>query len=301
MKQSNKKFNEAKKLKNDEWKSYIVDIELGLRQTKLSIADVICCCNDYDSDFKNYFANVLARNKGTKWPPVAYATFVEFNPKGKAKVLEVDCDLKVKQKTLKGTGDFASEEVIDLINKANIVITNPPFSKFREFVELLVKLEKSFLIMGPKNACAYRWYFRLWKESKVWYGYTENDNFWFQNQKGEWKKFRNIAWHAKGISTKEKPFLLNGPKYKKENYLLLENYKNCIFVDKIKNIPIDYNDLMAVPPSFGYKLNRRQFDLIDIIEPVVNEKRLYTKIIIKKTKAEFLHEPYHKIDWSKNE
>ena len=309
MKQSNKKFNEAKRLPNDNWKTSLCDINLELKSKLWGFNNeiILCCCNDYNSAFKEYFYKIikdwnkhyLAGTKQVYKTHIDKAIFTEYNPNGNAKVLEIDHNLKETKKILKGTGAFASEEVIALIKEATIIVTNPPFSKFREFVELLIKYNKNFFIIGPKNACAYRWYFRLWKEYKINYGATWNDDFIFENEQGEKVKFRNIAWHSNIRIGKE--MLYSNKKFNKKNYPLLENYKNCIFVDKIKNIPIGYKGLMAVPPSFGYRLNRFQYELVDLIEPVINEKRGYTKIIIKRTKAEFLHKPYHKIEWDKNE
>ena len=283
---SNKSFNKAKKAKNDNWKTYIYDIVKHMKQVSFDFADIICCCNDYDSEFRKYFENIMERAKGTIKTPISYLTVVEYNPKGKARVFEMDNELKKKEKVLEGTGDFNSPEVINLIKEATVVITNPPFSIFREFVELLIKLSKSFVIIGPKNACAYRWYFKLWKEGKIEYGYPATETFWFQNKKGEWKSFGNIAWHVGGHVwvRGDKEYMLRGPKFKERKYPLLENYKDCILVDKISNIPVDYWGLMAVPASFGYKLHTAQFNLIDLIEPVINGKRGYTKIIIKRKK-----------------
>ena len=280
MKQSNKKFNRAKKLKNDEWRTYIVDITKELRAISFWGDTVLCCCNDYDSAFKDYFVNLMANYTNFKTPPIVKAIFTEYNPNGNAKVLEVNSELKTTKKILKGKGDFASEEVIALIKEATIIVTNPPFSKFREFVELLIKYDKKFVIIGPKNACAYRWYFKLWKEWEIDYGDTVDDNFWFQNKEGEWTKFRNIAWHTHLVAGLDKEKFLRGPNYVKESYPLLENYP-AIYVDKVDNIPIDYKGLMAVPPSFGYRLNKDQFEIVDIIEPIIKGKRKYTKIIIR--------------------
>ena len=288
MKQSNQKFNRAKKIKNDNWKTWTENIinELGEPEELIRpcypmwLENVLCCCNDFGSNFENYFRDLFCEEKKKNFPSIAKVVLTEYKIKGRSKVLEITWNQEEdKVKLLKGNGDFASKEIINLIKKSSIVITNPPFSKLREFIELLVKLNKKFLIIGPKNACAYRWYFKLWKEGKVGYGQNFNDNFWFQNQKGEWKKFGNIAWHTNMKITKW-DFIM-GPEYKEGKYPFLENYKECIFVDRASNIPVNYKGLMAVPPSFGYRLNKLQFELIDIIEPVINGERKYTKIIIR--------------------
>ena len=290
---TNKNFNRAKKLKNDEWKTNIESIELELghpkdmkRKYSMWLDNVLCCCNDIDGAFRDYFTEMALFHASTieRYQPIWQVVFTEYKESGQARMVKIDRDGKKTESLLKGNGDFESNEIKELIKEATFIITNPPFSKFRKFVELLTKYkwhQKKFLIIGPKNACAYKWYFELWKEGKINYGNTFNDNFWFQNKEGEWKIFRNIAWHTNLIAQKW-PFVV-GPKYKKENYFMLENYP-AIFVDKVKNIPVDYDGLMAVPPSFGYRLDKNQFELVDRIEPIIDGKKKYTKIIIKKIK-----------------
>ena len=219
-------------------------------------------------------------------------------------------------KHLKGDGDFRSQECIELLKQSDIVVTNPPFSLFREYVEQLIKYNKKFLIIGNKNAITYKEIFKLIKENKLWAGvmpmgydmlfnvpdeyakrmlktgklgsqykiinglvYGRSPSVWFTNLDIE-KRHEDLILY--------KTYLGNEKEYPK-----YDNY-NAINVDKTKDIPIDYKGAMGVPISFLDKYNPDQFEILgdsryikgeceDI--NIINGKKLYRRIIIRNKKS----------------
>lgn len=173
---------------------------------------------------------------------------------------------------LQGNGDFRSDECIALLKEADIVVTNPPFSLFREYVAQLIEYEKKFLIIGNKNAITYKEIFPLLKENKMWTGYRGfSGGMWFYSEyEGKTekvidnKKVINVPsiWFTNLDHKKRHEELELYKKYTPEEY---PKYDNCdaINVDRTADIPEDYYEKMGVPITFLDKYNPEQFEIID--------------------------------------
>lgn len=177
---------------------------------------------------------------------------------------------------LVGEGDFRSEESIELLKQADIVVTNPPFSLFREYVAQLVEYDKKFLILGDQNAITYKETFKLIKEDKLWLGYDNGGTKWFQvpmdydipteSRKKivdgvKYFSMGRIVWFTNLDTIKRNQEITLYKKYNPKEHLDYINYK-AINVDKVSDIPMDYNKVMGVPITFLDKYNPKQFEII---------------------------------------
>lgn len=210
-----------------------------------------------------YRLEITAKNKGDKQP-------VKIN--------------------LKGDGDFRSPECVELLKEADIVITNPPFSLFREYVAQLMEYNKKFLIIGNDNCRTYKEIFKLIKENKIWCGYTRVKEF--GQPDGTFKKFGNVGWYTNLDVKKRHEEMILYETYK-GNEKKYPKYDNCnaIEVSRLKDIPLDYDGAMGVPISFLDKYNPGQFEIIkfrkgdDDKDLAINGEYTYFRIIIKNNKA----------------
>ena len=159
-----------------------------------------------------------------------------------------------------GDGDFASDECIEYMKQADIIVTNPPFSEFRKYVELLMEYEKKFIIIGSKNAITYKEFFPLLKDDKVWIGFTNVKSF--KQPDGTFENFGNIGWFTNwGISKRNEELDLFCRYYgHEEDYPKHDNY-DAINVDKVSEIPVDNEGIMGVPITFLDKYNPEQFEI----------------------------------------
>ena len=210
-------------------------------------------------------------------------------------------------------GDFRSKDCMELLKLADIVVTNPPFSLFREYVAQLVEHNKKFLIIGNKNAITYKETFKLIKENRLWIGYTPmsvdllfNTNKETQEQILKSKKIGSAykiidgvvklrsqsIWVTNLTHKKRNEILETIASYKKnpEQYPKYDNY-DAINVDKTIEIPLDYDGIMGVPITFLDKHNPKQFEILGLDDhrvewrgrgPDLNGKALYRRIIIRK-------------------
>lgn len=160
---------------------------------------------------------------------------------------------------LQAEGDFRSDESVELLKQADIVVTNPPFSLFREYAAQLMEHEKKFLIIGNDNAIAYKDFFVYIKENKVWAGYSKVKEF--KQPNGTTKKFGNVGWYTNLDTTKRHEKLTLYKKYNATEYPKYVNY-NAIEVGKVTDIPIDYSGEMGVPITFLDKYNPQQFEIV---------------------------------------
>ncbi|WP_255565835.1 adenine-specific methyltransferase EcoRI family protein [Mycoplasma sp. E35C] len=208
-------------------------------------------------------------------------------------------ELTTLKKPLQGDGDFRSQECLDLLKKCDFVITNPPFSLFREFVDILIKSKKKFIIIGNQNATSYKEIFKLLKNNKVWYGMTRPTEFItkYEISNGhiqpiETQKFGNILWFTNVDHSNRHIELVLYKKYTKQEYPKYDNY-DAINVDKVKDIPIDYDGAIGVPITFLDKYNPDQFEILGCMSsttvdeysfgyPYVKGKKKYARIVIKK-------------------
>lgn len=178
---------------------------------------------------------------------------------------------------MKGDGDFRSKECIELLKEADIVVTNPPFSLFREYMAQLMDYEKKFLIIGNQNNATYKEIFPLIKSNKIWLGYKSGDmafkvptdyeeratRFWIDETGQRWRSMGNICWYTNLDIKKRHENLILYKTYSAEEYPSYINY-DAIEVSKIELIPLDYDGVMGVPITFLDKYNPDQFEIIGI-------------------------------------
>lgn len=178
---------------------------------------------------------------------------------------------------LKGDGDFRSDECIALMDEATIVCTNPPFSLFREYINLLVEKNKKFLIIGSQNNITYREVFPLLKENKLWLGHKSGDmafrvpstyepretRYWEDETGQKWRSLGNICWYTNLDHNKRHETLDLYKKYSPDEYPTYINYDG-IEVNKVADIPRDYDGVMGVPITFLDKYNPDQFEIVGI-------------------------------------
>ena len=290
-----KQFDIAKREKNDEFYTQFEDIEKELIYYKKQFKDKVIYCNcdnPHESNFLKYFIEnfndlgikkLIATNYKSQYIPVAYkAEIVEV--KNTDKVFE---NPKNKLTTLKGDGDFRSDECIELLKVADIVVTNPPFFFFLEYVDQLMEYKKKFLFIGNMNSLIYKEIFPLIKENKIWIGFNSPNDFIRPN--GTITK--NVAgltrWFTNLEVSKRHENLTLYKKYNPEEYPKYDNY-DAIEVSKVAEIPYDYEGAMGVPITFIDKYNPEQFEIIkfrkgnDNKDLSVNGKCPYFRIIIRR-------------------
>lgn len=190
-----------------------------------------------------------------------------------------------------GSGDFRSSYCKELLDECDIVVTNPPFSLFREFIAWIMEANKKFLIIGNKNAIAYKEFFPLLKEDKVWIGYNSPNEF--RTPDGKTKKLNGLTrWFTNLDITKRHEDIILTKNYNPDEYPKYDNY-DAINVDKVTEIPCDYDGVMGVPITFMDKYNPDQFEVVGLDRYVednphyghrfkVNGKETYARILIRK-------------------
>lgn len=188
-------------------------------------------------------------------------------------------------------GDFRSEQCIELLKQSDIVVTNPPFSLFREYVAQLVEYDKKFLIIGNKNAITYKEIFKLIKENECWLGYESPSRF--ANKDGEiTNQVQGLCrWYTNLTHKKRNEVLETISEYNPNLYPKYDNY-DAIEVSKVKNLPLDYDGVMGVPITFLDKYNPEQFEIIgeanhgsdneyDLFKPTLDGKDVFKRLLIK--------------------
>ena len=320
-KSSNKYLHKASKIKFDEFYTQLPDIERELSHYKDYFKNKIVFCNCDDprvSGFFHYFSYNFEFLGLKKLITTCYKNqqidLFSQNDSEKAIYLEYTGDKdgdkvpdlnEIGIKHLKGDGDFRSEECIKLLKQSDIVVTNPPFSLFREYVAQLVEYDKKFIIIGSLNAITYKEIFKFIKENKIWLGHGfDGGNAYFKtpypkefaegvyNEETDLVKFRNVTWFTNLDYEKRHEDLILYKTYKgnKKDYPKYDNY-DAINIDKTKDIPIDYKGAMGVPITFLHKYNPEQFEIIkfrkgsDEKDLSINGKCPYFRILIKNKKV----------------
>jgi len=278
----NKSLHKANVAKNDDFYTQITDIEKELGHYKEHFKDkiVFCNCDDpEDSHFWNYFSlnfehlklkKLIATHFEIEKPSYKLELIKDINKDGKINKLDT---LKTK---LKQNGDFRSPECIEILKEADIIVTNPPFSLFREYVAQLIEYDKKFLIIGNQNALTNKDVFELIKKNKIWLGIDNGGTKWFKVPKHydittesrkkveNGKKFfsmGSIVWLTNLDNKKRHENIILYKKYSPKDYPKYKNY-NAINIDKVSEIPIDYKEIMGVPLTFLDKYNPDQFEII---------------------------------------
>ena len=322
VKSLNNNLHKAKTGKNDEFYTQLSDIERELKHYKKHFKDKVVLCNCDDprvSNFFHFFSFNFERFGLRKLIATCYknqdADLFSQNNSEKAIYLEYEGDKngdnipnpeEIGIKHLQGDGDFRSKECIELLKEADIVVTNPPFSLFREYVAQLIKYDKKFLIVGHQNAITYKEIFKLIKENKLWLGVDNGGTKWFQVQdhydiatesrkktENEKKYFSmgSVVWFTNLDIYKRHEDLILYKNYSPNEYPTYDNY-DAINVDKVADIPIDYNGAMGVPITFLDKYNPEQFEIIGNEYDLninkgrgyVGGKRMYSRLFIRHKK-----------------
>lgn len=327
----NDNLHKAKRAKADEFYTQLSDIENECKHywEHFKGKTILCNCDDPRvSNFFRYFSLNFEHLGLKKLIATCYKNqdIDLFSQESSEKAVYIiyegdkngnrqvdDNELEVKE--LQGDGDFRSKECIELLKEADIVVTNPPFSLFREYVAQLIEYEKKFLIIGHQNAITYKEIFKLIKENKIWLGYG------FKGGAGHFiSKYEDIAtagdhregmirvsgvtWFTNLEHNKRHEELILYKEYNPEKfpneYPKYENY-NAIEVSKTAEIPMNYNGVMGVPVTFMYKYNPEQFEIIGMAEDngkglsgeaaewdgknphcIINGKAMYKRIFIRK-------------------
>jgi len=287
----NRSLHAAKNSKKDEFYTQLSDIENELRHYKHHFKGKVVLCNCDDprvSNFFEYFSKNFEQLELKQLITTCYknqnrdlfsqhtdekSIYLEYSgDKNNNKVPDPD---EIGIKHLKGDGDFRSDECIELLNRADIVVTNPPFSLFREYVAQLVKYEKKFVIVGHQNAIHYKEIFKLIKENKMWLGngfsggaaHFINHSYEDYATAGDHKegmiRVSGVVWFTNLDLSKRHEDLILYKKYSTEEYPTYDNL-DAIEVSKTSEIPCDYDGLMGVPDMFLDKFNPDQFELIGI-------------------------------------
>ncbi len=261
MASANANLHKAKDAKNDEFYTQLTDVAKELMHYKAHFKDKIVLCNCDDptwSAFWKYFHLNFAE-LGLKKLISTHYDKTELTYKMEYSGGD-DNDIEVGVKTpLEGNGDFRNKECLDLLDECDIVVTNPPFSLFREYVAVLMEHEKKFLIIGNKNAITYKEFFPLLKDDEVWIGCTNVKEF--LQPDGSIKKFGNIGWFTNLDVAKRHEKLILWKNYTPEEYPKYDNY-DAINVNKVSEIPCDYDGVMGVPVTFMDKYNPDQFEIL---------------------------------------
>ena len=288
---ANKDLNKAKAAKKDEFYTRLEDIEKELKYYRHHFKGktVLCNCDDPRcSNFFRYFTlsfEVLGLKKviATCYKNQDVDLFSQHAcERAVYQIYEGDKnhnrkvdDEEIEVKYLEGDGDFRSKECVALLEEADIVVTNPPFSLFRDYVALLVQHNKQFLIIGSQNAITCKEIFPLIQANRIWLGTRSgnmeftvpNDSepratrFWIDENGQKWRSLGNICWLTNLDHTKRHEELPLFKKYDPKEYPTYINF-NAIEVSKVSDIPCDYDGLMGVPITFMDKYNPNQFEII---------------------------------------
>ena len=308
----NNNLHNAKKQKNDEFYTRLEDIEKEMCHYREHFRGKVIYCNCDDPKESNFFRffSLQFEFLGLK---KLISTGYKENGHGVAYIYEGDKngnnlpdDSEIQTYELQGNGDFRSDECVEFLKEADVIVTNPPFSLFREYVAQLVEYDKKFLIIGNKNAITYKEIFPLIKENKLWLGFYSPSDYILPN--GEMTK--SVSGLCRWFTNLEhdhrnRPLDL-AQRYDPRYYPKYDNY-DAIECSKVMDIPRDYNGVIGVPITFLDKYCPTQFKIVGLLcdnrcgypmlngTPtytdekhknsvcgVLNGKRVYPRVIIKR-------------------
>lgn len=308
----NSSLNKAKDAKQDEFYTQLSDIEKEMRHYRKHFkgASVLCNCDDpFESNFFKYFVlnfnklglkklvatcyagspimgaqlslfDVLGgseENKGKPYKAIV-TTVHDANGDGGVDMFDVAELFKTGENELtelEGNGDFRSHECLALMDEADIVVTNPPFSLFRDYVATLMAHNKKFIIIGSQNAITYKEIFPLLKSGEMWVGYGSGDmafavpsdyepretRYWQDETGQKWRSFGNICWYTNLDIKKRHEEMILVQRYNPEAYNRYDNF-DAIDVTDLKLIPCDFAGVMGVPLTIMQNHNPEQFEIV---------------------------------------
>ena len=275
----NKNLTQAKKAKNDEFYTLISDVEKELKHYKKYFEGKVVYCNCDDPEESNFWKFFELNFEEYKLKKLISTHYDAEKPTYKLELsADIDGDGRITKgdivKTpLKQNGDFRSEESINLLKESDIVVTNPPFSLFREYVAQLMKYKKKFLIIGNQNAITYKEIFPLIRDEKIWLGNRKMSPWEFRLPKTatEYKRsddsgekyatLGSVCWFTNLPVKRFDENITLVKTYNSKDYPKYDNY-NAIDVGKVADIPKDYNGVMGVPITFLYSYNPKQFEIV---------------------------------------
>jgi hypothetical protein len=326
----NEALARANRAKNDEFYTQLADVEAELRHYRNQFRGkvVFCNCDDpYESNFFKFFAmnfhhlglkklittsytgspitgeqlclfDIEGMPEDTPEKPAYRVEITEVpdaNNDGAIDLSDVEYLIKNDRNVLTllaGDGDFRSVECSALLDEVDIVVTNPPFSLFRDYVAQLVEHGKQFLILGNQNAITYGEIFRLIRENRLWLGYDNGGEKWFRvpddydhtTDKSKIKvedgvrylAMKNMAWFTNLDTTKRHELLTLYKSYTPEEYPHYDNY-DAIEVPRYADIPYDFDGVMGVPITFLDKYNPDQFEIVGTTESNNPDNHLRTR------------------------
>ncbi len=317
-------LNSAKSAKNDEFYTQLTDIAKEMRFYRPFFRGkaVLCNCDDpYKSNFFKYFARQFNAWELKTLVATCYAGLshkvevtevADDHQDGTVDLADVEYLLanhKNNLVKLKGDGDFRSEECIEYLKRADIVVTNPPFSLFREYVAQLVEYKKKFIIIGNVNSVTYKEIFPLIQADKMWLGMSIHsgdrefrvpDHYPLDaagcrvDENGmKYIRVKGVRWFTNIDIPKRHEELVLYKKYSPKEYPKYDNY-DAIEVNKVVDIPMDYDGVMGVPITFLDKYCPEQFEILGLDDhrleypawrgrgPDLNGKPIYRRIMIRK-------------------
>lgn len=257
---NNSNLTKAQKEKNDEFYTLYEDVEKELVHYKeyLKGKKVYCNCDSTDSNFWKYLYEHFNDYELKSLTCTYYNKNWSILDDEEKSYKTVYDGKNITRTQLIGNGSFDSSECIELLKNSDVVISNPPFSLFREYFDLLMKYDKKFLIIGNFHAVTYKNVFRCIKENTVFLGINPVKSFICPDNTIQ--KFGNICWFTNIIFNYGKALILT-EKYSPEKYLKYDNF-DAINVDKVSDIPCDYDGIIGVPKTFLYKYCPDQFELV---------------------------------------
>ena len=308
---SNQSLNKAKTAKEDEFYTRLEDIENEMRHYRKHFKGktVLCNCDDpFESNFFKYFVlnfnrlglkklvatcyagssiagtqlslfDVIGDESKKNTPYKAIVTNVyDITGDGGIDMFDVAALFKSGENLLEeldGNGDFRSRECIELLDQADIVVTNPPFSLFREYIDLLLSKKKSFIVLGSENNVTYKDIFPLLRDNQIWLGHNSGDmsfrvpdsyqprdtRFWIDEKGQKWRSFGNMVWFTNLDIKRRHESMILVKRFNADAYPRYENY-DAIDVSRIEDIPFDYAGVMGVPLTFMRTHDPKQFRII---------------------------------------
>ncbi|WP_297179970.1 adenine-specific methyltransferase EcoRI family protein [uncultured Porphyromonas sp.] len=296
---ANKQLTGAKKAKKDEFYTQLVDIEAELKHYREHFKGKTVLCNCDDPRMSNFFYYFVLNFHDLGLKKLITTCYKNQDPslfsestseqavylvyKGEDIGTPPDPTTAGLVCPLQGDGDFRSEECITFLEEADIVVTNPPFSLFREYVALLIKYDKKFIIIGHQNGITYKEVFPLILQNKIWlgYGFRGNAGFFINHAYEDYAsasshkegmiRVSGVTWYTNLDIQKRHEELTLYKKYSPEEYPHYDNY-DAINVDKTTDIPCDYDGVMGVPITYLDKHNPDQFEILDANDFIIKDQ-----------------------------